>query len=512
MSKDQYIIATDLGSQSIKTALYNQKGEAIEILYKNTRLHDIGHGNLVYFGDETYQMTLENIKNTLEKSKINNKRVLVLSFTGMGAGLIGVDNDWNATTEFLSPIDSRDSKYLKQIIKKSGKFIRKISGTSSPVGLGKIVWLKNDFPDVYKNTKKFMLLTQYVQGKLCNAKSEDAFWEKTTPTFSGMVDVIRNVWSSEICEELKIDINKLPKLVEPTDLVGYLNKKDAAYCGLVQGIPIVASAYDKACDSLSSGANDNGSLVDNSGTYPALVACINNYSPYIENLDFQPSAVRGLWLAAFYIIGGGLTLEWFKDSFINYEIDKSKKLKIDSLKLLDNKISNIPIGSNGIFFIPHLGGQAMPKNPYIRGAWIGFNWSNNKDHFYKSILESVGYEFSYILQILKSKFPEIHFKKIKVIGGGANSNVWNKIKADILGLDYQVLNRNDFTTLGAAIIGGKSIGLFKDMKKTANNFIKIKETIKCDLKINNEYKYFIKKYRNLHKHIIKIFNDLSKNN
>lgn len=500
---EKYIIACDLGSQSVKTAIYNTRGQSLNMISKDTKIYTFGPNALVYQGDDFYHLTTENIQISSKTLKINPKDVAAISFTGMGGGIIGVDENWNPTSEYTNPLDSRDQPYFSQMMKNHSELIRLKSGTGSPMGANKILWFKNERPDIYKKSKKFMMVTQYVQGKLVGAKANNAFWENSSPALSGLADTVNNNWSDEIFKALKIDIEKLPKIVNTTCIVGTLTKKAADDCGLVEGIPVIAGAWDKTCDFLGSGANVIGSIVDNSATYPGIMACVDKYIPDIKynTLECNPSAIDGLWLISTYIIGGGLTHKWFIDTFCKEESEEAKRAGVSTYEILDKKASQVPPGSEGLLFVPHLNGRATPSDTDVRGLCIGFTWTHSKEHFYRAILESIAFDHANALNIAKAIYPHIDFNKIIVLGGGASSNYWNQIKSDITGISYYRLNRKDTATLGAAIIGGKAVGIFEDMQKAAQEFTKTTDAIQP---VNKQHKY----YQNYVKEYDLLFHDL----
>lgn len=500
--KDSYIISTDIGSQSIKTAIYNLRGQLIDSLYQDSKIINLSEGCMVYDGQITFEQVIENIKKIINISDIEKKRIECMSFTGMGAGLIGVDKNWLPTTYFMSPIDGRSRNILIEIVKQVGNFLRLKSGTDSPAGINYILWLKRMYPDIYKKSFKFMPLTHFVQGLLSGLKAEDAFWEYTSASFTGMYDALKNLWLEEIFKEYKIEIQKMPNLIKPATIIGRLNSTNAEICGLQSGIPIVAGAYDKVCDCLAANANEVGSVVDVAATYPALLVGVDNFTSDEKNktLLCHRSAIEGLWLTHTYVIGGGITHNWIiKNLFNDFSDDKIKYIS------MDEKASNLKPGLSGLYFIPHLGGQATPNNPLMRGSWVGVTWSHKNEHFYRSFLESIGYEHNLSLSIVKDNFPNIEFDRIRVIGGGSKSDIWNQIKSDIIGLDYILFDRDDFTTLGAAIIGGKAIGLYDDMKRMASKFINIKNIYYPDEKNNAIYKKCFLKYLNLLKFLKKFY-------
>jgi len=367
-----------------------------------------------------------------------------------------------------------------------------------------------EYPETYKRTKKFMMVTQYVQGKMAGTTIEDAFWENTSAPLSGLADTVNDRWSVEICRSLEIDIDKLPRIVFPTEIIGTLTAAAASDCDLLTGVPIIAGAYDKPCDQLGSGAGEVGDIVDNAATYPALTACVDSFKADTDfkTLECSPAATKGLWITMTYIIGGGLTHKWFCDEFCSIHEEESTE-GISIYKELDKKASKLPPGSEGIVFIPHLGGRATPSDPDVRGAWAGFTWTHKKEHFYRALLEAIAYDHASSLAVIKKSFPHISFNHVKVIGGGARSRLWNEIKTNVLGLPYCTINREDTTTLGAAIIGGKAVGLFADENETAKSICRIEESFNTRADLHDSYKPFTDMYNDIFNNLRGLYEQLS---
>jgi len=178
-----------------------------------------------------------------------------------------------------------------------------------------------------------------------------------------------------------------------------------------------------------------------------------------------------LWYAFGYINGGGLNLRWFRDEMAKEENAAAEREGKSIYALLDEAAASVPAGSDSLVFLPHLGGRVCPSDPDIRGLWLGFTWKHGKAHFYRALLEGVAYEYAYYLGIEKSLFPNLEFKEARVIGGGSTSDVWNRIKADVLNLAYVQLNRQEYAVLGSAILAGYAVGVFDDLKATAKRFV-----------------------------------------
>jgi xylulokinase len=198
-------------------------------------------------------------------------------------------------------------------------------------------------------------------------------------------------------------------------------------------------------------------------------------------------------------------LRWFRDEIARYEREMARKMGKDPYKLLDNSASKVSLGSDGLFFIPHLGGRAYPYNPKIRGVWLGFSWKHTSAHLFRAILESICYEYHHYLRILDNLFTRLELTEIRGIGGGCKSRLWTQIKADILNVPYVLLNRKEYAVLALAALGGYAVGSFNDYVKTIDEWVKPVKKIMPAGERHEKYRKYAEFYEQLLNELDKIF-------
>jgi len=288
-------------------------------------------------------------------------------------------------------------------------------------------------------------------------------------------------------------------VVKPWDIVGELTSEEAERLGLVKGIPIVAGEGDAVASSLGAGLTEPGICLDIAGTASNFYISVDTIVPDMKykTLLHLKSVVPELWNIGAYINGGGLCLRWFRDEIAKDIKIEAEKRGIDPYKLLDEMASKVPEGSEGLFFIPHLGGRANPYNPRLRGLWMGYTWKHTIAHFYRSILEGIAYEYYHYLRILRELLRDVRITEVRCIGGGSKSLIWSQIKADILGVQYVLLNREELAALALAVIGGYAVKAFKDYKKTINEWVKPVKRIEPRSNVHEKYLQYAEFYEKL---------------
>ena len=495
-----YLIGVDIGTAGTKAAIFDEQGRMVADAYEESRLRYPRPGWVEQELDDFYRSVCKTIKEVVESSKISPQRIAAIAFDGQMAGMGGIDEHWRPVTRYDSWLDTRCEPYIALMKKRAEDLVLKRTGAAPSYNHGpKILWWKDEAPEIFKKIHKFVMPAGYVAGKMVGLKGDDAFIDHTYLVFGGFSDTEKMSWSGELCDIFEIPLAKLPRIVLPWDIVGRLTQKAAKDCGLVSGIPVAAGAGDQTAGFLGAGIVDAGRVVDVAGTASCFLSCVDRYRPDVENKTFicLRAVIPHLWYPLAYINGGGLCLRWFRDEFAKEEKLRADEEGKSAYSILNEEASRIPPGSDSLLFVPHLGGRVCPNDPNIRGVWFGFSWSHTKPHFYRAILEGIAYEYFYYFEILKKLFPTISFKEATVIGGGAKSLLWNQIKADVLGLTYTRVNREELAVLGSAIIAGYAVGLFDDLASTARRFVKTASRIEPRSKYHQYYNNYARAYVDL---------------
>jgi xylulokinase len=253
-----------------------------------------------------------------------------------------------------------------------------------------------------------------------------------------------------------------------------------------------------------------GLLIDESASFAALSLCVDRYVPDVKNrtLENLPSPLPGHYLPSIYLFGSGVTHAWFKNIFGKEESREAAASGTSPFLLLDESASHVPPGSEGLLASGLLGGRGYPSDPDIRGMWIGHSLVHKKEHFYRSLLESFAYEFATVLEVMRKNYPDLSLDEIRVIGGGARSDLWNQIKADATGVPYVRLNRDDFAVLGGVLLAGSAVGIYPDIKASAARFVGKTRRFEPDPGKHQLYRRYVALYAGIFDRVRGIFTDL----
>jgi xylulokinase len=214
----------------------------------------------------------------------------------------------------------------------------------------------------------------------------------------------------------------------------------------------------------------------------------------LENL---PSPNPEHYLPSFYLFGSGVTHAWFRDVFAEEEKRKASRQGTSAFAVLDEKAEKVPPGSEGLLALGLFGGRGYPSDPDIKGLWVGHSWAHRKEHFYRALLESFAYEYACVLEVMKKNYPELAFDEIRVIGGGSRSELWNQMKADVLGVPFARLSRDDHAMLGDILLAGKAIGAFPDLVESAKKHVEVTKRYLPDSGNHERYRKYVELYKSV---------------
>jgi xylulokinase len=215
---------------------------------------------------------------------------------------------------------------------------------------------------------------------------------------------------------------------------------------------------------LGAGVIEPGQAFDVAGTASVFSVCVNSFRPdtIAHTLMTSRSIFPGVYYAYAYINGGGKCLDWFRENFMDQK---------DDIETLNRRAAEVPPGCQGLLFLPHLAGRVCPGMPEHRGLWQGFGFSHKQEHFYRSILEGIAYEYATYLDRVERLYPDLEVVNVRGVGGGSQSPVWNQIKSSVLNLLYQNLKTSECGVIGSAFVAGLGVEAISEPVSAISRFV-----------------------------------------
>ena len=234
--------------------------------------------------NEFYVSAAHTVKTCIDKSGIDQREVAAIAFDSQMAGVGSIDENYEPAARFDSWLDMRCQPYIKWMDEEAGEIITKLTGCPPRCDHGpKMLWWKNEEPEICQKITKFIMPTAYIVGWLAGLEPQQAFIDYTYIHFSGFADVQSGTWSQDLCEQFGMDMDKLPRIVEPWDVVGETTDAASKDFGLAPGTLIAAGAGDTAANARGAGIVKPGLLFDVAGTASVLVGCTDTFIADIKH-------------------------------------------------------------------------------------------------------------------------------------------------------------------------------------------------------------------------------------
>lgn len=496
----QYIIGCDLGTTATKVGLFDKEGNLLSLSRKKSNLIYGKDGSVTQDPYEMLQSVINGIRDVVEKGRISPKDIACISIDGQMAGIMGLDRDREAITPYDSWLDVRCAPYAELMMERAGNLIIQRSGMAPSINHGpKILWWKNEHPDIYRKIYKFTVPSCWITQELAGLSCEEVFLDYTYLHFSCLADLKRKCWDEELLDIFGVEKEKLPLILNPWEIVGKLTKEWADKMMLLSGIPLVAGCGDQAANNLGAGIVEKGMAFDVAGTASCFSFLVDEFVPDVKykTLLFPRSVLEEYYYPMAYINGGGMNLEWAKNELFR------EFTSPDPFSTINREIEKLL--ASPIIFIPHLRGRSCPNQPYLRGVWAGFSWEHKREHLFRAVLEGIAFEYAYYLKIIQDLVPGALFSEVRVIGGGAKSSIWNIIKASVLGIPYIELDREECAIWGTALLGGYAVDIFSNLREKAKSSIKEVKRYQPDEKLYSFYQRLFPLYIETLEAIKKVF-------
>ena len=494
----KYLIGIDIGTSGTKVILINTRGKVLAKGLHEYPLFAPKPGWAEQDPEAWWAAVVKGIKEVIKN--IRPSEIAGICLSGQMHGLVALDKNNKVLRPAILWCDQRTVKQCAYITRKIGA-ARLIKLVSNPAltgfTAGKILWMKENEPGLYKKTAKFLLPKDYIRFKLTGEFAT----EVSDASGTLLLDIARRKWSETLLKELKIDRRLLPVCRESEEIGGYIDRKAAGLTGLSVRTPVGGGAGDQAASAVGCGIVESGIISVTLGTSGVVFA----FSDKLK-LDKQGRihtfchAVKGKWHTMGVMLSAGGSLKWFKDNLCKEELALAAKKKLDPYEIILKGLDRIAPGSERLLFLPYLCGERTPyADPYARGAFIGLEPRHNKKHMARAVLEGVSFGLRDSLEIMRSL--KIPVKQIRVTGGGAGSKLWLQMLADIFGQEVVTVKLTEGGALGAALLAGKSAGVYKDLSGICKKLIRAGKSYKPDKKkallYNGYYELYKKTYRNL---------------
>lgn len=505
------ILAIDAGTQSIRAVIIDLKGNIIDIVKIPIEPYFSVHPGWAEQKCEYYWKVLcATTKQLLKKNKSYAQTIKGVTLTTQRNTVINLDKNGNPLRPAIVWLDQRRAEvesYPSGLMRVALKAVGMLEAMEHTIRDAESNWIRQNQPAIWEKTHKLLFLSGYFSYKLSGE------FVDSTGCIVGYVpfDYKAQTWAKPSDMKWKMfpmSPDLLPRLVRPSELLGYISKKASQETGIPAGLPFIAAAADKACEVLGAGCLSPEIACLSYGT----TATVETTNPrYVEIVPFfppYPSAVPGAYNTEVMIYRGYWMVSWFKKEFGHREIQIAEKRKIAPEELFDELIRDIPPGSMGLTLQPYWSPGTKIPGPEAKGAIIGFGDVHTRAHIYRAIIEGLAYALREGMERTEKR-NKVPITAIRVAGGGSQSKVAMQITADIFNLPAEKPHTYETSALGAAIDAAVGLKLYSDFASAVKAMTRVRERFEPIAKNRDLYQQLYEKvYLKMYGRLKPLYDDI----
>jgi xylulokinase len=401
------------------------------------------------------------IRGVLKEAKVDGSQVSGVGLSGQMHGLVILDEDNQVIRPALIWCDQRSQPQVDAINRAIGKD-NVLAFTANPVLTGftlpKLLWVRDNEPRNYARVRHLLLPKDYIRFCLTGEFATEVSDASGTALF----DVVTRQWSEPMVERLGLDLTILPQVYESSDITGQISEAAAAATGLQPGTPVVGGGGDQAASAVGNGIVEPGIVSCTLGTSGVVFAHMERacYDP-LGRVHTFCHAVRGKWHVMGVTQGAGLSLQWFRNQMAAGV----------SYKQLDAEAAQAKAGAQGLFWLPYLMGERTPHlDATARGGWVGLTAKHTRADMIRSLLEGVSYSQKDCLDLIEQLGVPVD--SVRVSGGGAKSEFWRQLLADIFSKKVVTLAEQEGSAYGAALLAMVGTGVYSSVPEACKATIR----------------------------------------
>lgn len=404
-------------------------------------------------------------------AKVPGAKVACVGLAGQMHGAVLLDENNEVLRPALIWCDQRTQEQCDWLNLKIGQQ-RIIELTCNPAltnfTLTKLLWVRDNEPQIWKRFRRVLLPKDYVRFRMTGEHAMDVAEASGTL----MLDVAHRRWSGEMMEAAGLPMSSLPKLYESPEVCARVSDKGAGHTGLQAGTPVVGGAGDQAGGAVGMGIVRAGAVSATIGTSGVVFAATDNPAMDVKGrVHTFCHAVPGRWHVMGVTQAAGQSFRWMRDLLQN-----SGSLSYDQLT---REAAQVPPGSDGVLWAPYLMGERTPHlDPNARGTLTGLAASHTRAHVVRAVLEGVAFS----LKDTFSLFAEmkVPVTNVRLGGGGARSDLWRQIQADVYGHEVEILAAEEGAAYGGALLAGVGAKWWNSVEEACDAVVKVQKRVKPD--------------------------------
>jgi xylulokinase len=470
MLSNSYFIGVDSGTTSTKALLFDEKGR---VCAEGRSEHEIIRPHPAWVEQKAewwWDAFREAINNMLVECPVNKDNIMGIALTHQRKTAVPVDREIKPIRNAILWNDLRCAEQNKFAHEKIGreKIYKRTGYIPGLWTVYKAMWLKDHEPDVYSKMYKFLLVQDYLIYKLTG----NLVTTSSAAVMTGCLDIEdKHRWATDIIEALGVSSSIwVERILQGGEIVGTVSPEASAETGLNKNLPVITAAGDQPCGVVGAGVVKPKMLGINGGT-SCTVEMYSKSLPLNDNMNyFIEISPQGDYYPENSVSSGGAALmRWLRQNVPS--IDHAKDSWHDFYKLA----LEVPAGNWGMMLVPYLSGVHAPYwDVAARGVLFGLTMDHTHAHFVRAVIEGLAFEIRRHKRLMEEGTGKT-VNEVRMYGGSANSDVWNQIFSDILGVQVATTETVETTALGAAICAAKGVQIYSSIDEAVDNMVKIKK-------------------------------------
>jgi len=468
-------MAVDAGTGSVRAVIFDIDGNQISVAQEEwTHLAEDGVANSMSFDFRAnWELTVGCIKKAISDANLSGEDIVSLSATSMREGILLYDKEGNELWG-VANVDARadkEVKYLKENFPGIEEEFYNASGQTFALGaLPRIMWLKNNRPEVYEKVANISMIGDWILAKLSGVIATDPSNGGTTGIFS----LESREWMSEMSTKVGLKDNIFVPVLEVGTLMGTVTNEASIETGLSTNTKVVMGGGDVQLGSAGLGVVELGDVAILGGSFWQQVVNIPSATPPPKDMGIRvnPHVIPNQSQAEGITFFSGLVMRWFRDAFCEMEKLQAKEQGVDAYAILEQKAKNVPVGSHGI--IP-IFSDAMKYGKWYHASPSFLNLSIdpevcNRASMFRSLQENAAIVSSINLEKIK-EFSGLEIDTVVFAGGASKGALWSQILADVTGCKIKIPKVTEATALGAAMSAGVGAGIYESISDAAKKLV-----------------------------------------
>ena len=484
-----HLIGIDVGTGGSRAVLIDTAGKIVaSATVEHKPFVSIQTGWAEQDPGDWWRASAAAIRSAIAKAAVPADEIKAVGLSGQMHGAVLLD----AADEVLRPAiiwcDQRSGEQCRSLTESIGNS-RLIELTCNPAVTGftlpKLLWVRDNEPETWQRLRSVLLPKDYVRFRLTGDKATDVADASGTL----LLNVCERRWSSEMLEAVEMSADVLPRVYESQEITGSISTHAAAETGLRAGTPVIAGAGDQAAGAVGLGIVRPGMISATIGTSGVVFAATN--TPALDpkgRVHTFCHAIPGRWHVMGVTQGAGLSLRWFRDQF---GVTSNGSVEGDPYDSLTAEAARVPPGADGLLWAPYLMGERTPHlDPDARAALVGLTASHTRAHIVRAILEGVAFSLKDSFEILREL--NVPCETIRLGGGGARSELWRQIQADVYGHEVETVEAEEGAAYGVAVLAGVGVQAWPDVDAACDAIVRTRDRVKPD---PSAAKLFHRQYR-----------------